>query len=56
MTAFEMLVEYITTLTPEQAAKLVNHLDMIKRIVGMTDNEQIFLDSFIGQVFGKVGA
>lgn len=54
--AHEALIAYFKTLTEEQAARALEHLSLLKRISGMTANEQLFLDSFVEQIFGRAGA
>ncbi|MBC1758733.1 hypothetical protein AABM06_03480 [Listeria ivanovii] len=48
------LVEFIWSLSAEQIDKVVAHLDILKRLVDMTENEMIFTETFLDRLFGEV--
>lgn len=33
------LIDYITTLTPEQIKKLIDNIDLLKKVANMTDHQ-----------------
>lgn len=52
--ANEALVNYILSMTEEQATKLLERLDMVKRLAGLTTNEFAFVNQFCNRVWGEV--
>lgn len=48
MTAKDELLKFIINLTPEQANKIVKHIDMLK---DLTENQKVFLQTFAERVF-----
>lgn len=45
------LIDYIMSLTPEQVDKVVNRLDLLQKVVDMTEAEAIYSDTFISKLF-----
>lgn len=54
--AHEALIAYFKTLSEEQAARALDHLPLLKQIAGMSEHKQVFLETFVEQVFGRAGA
>lgn len=52
----DALLSYILNLTPAQVDKLVERLDLLKQLAGMTRNELIFAETFLDKVCGKESA
>jgi len=48
MNANDELLRFILNLTPEQASKIVKHLEWMKEL---SDNEMVFFQSFASRVF-----
>lgn len=51
MSKVDELVKYILNLTPEQADRIVKHMDLLK---SLTDNQQIYICTLTEGVFGTV--
>lgn len=54
MTATDELVKFIINLTPAQADKIIKHIDLLKQLSTMSENQMIFTDEFIGRIFGRI--
>lgn len=48
------LVEFIWSLSAEQIDKIVAHLDILKSVANMSENEMIFTETFLNRLFGEV--
>ena len=46
----DALIDYIMKLTPAQCDKLVERLPLLKQLAGMTENELVFAETFLGKV------
>lgn len=51
MSKTQILLDCIMKLQPEQVEKLIQRTDLLQKISNMTDNEVIFINSFIDKVF-----
>lgn len=45
------LLDYIMSLSPEQADKLVQRLDLLKKVVNMSEPEAIYTNTLTGKLF-----
>ncbi len=51
MTKKQELIDYIMSLTPEQVDKLTERLDLLKKVVSMTDSEAVYTNELTGKLF-----
>ena len=51
MSKKQELLDYIMSLTPEQADKLVQRLDLLKKVVKMSEPEAIYTNTLTGKLF-----
>lgn len=52
MSKQEELIDFIKTLTNEQAEKLFDNLDVLLHTMRMNDKEAVFIKTFMDRVFG----
>lgn len=53
MSAKEELMKYILSLNEKQVDRIVEHMDLIRCVASMTDNELIYSETFLTKLFGK---
>lgn len=51
MTDKEKLLQYVESLTPEQAAKVIARFDLIKQALAMTEPQAIYTKTLTGILF-----
>lgn len=53
MSAKEELMKYILSLNEKQVDRIVEHMDLLRCVASMTDNEMIYSETFLTKLFGK---
>ena len=48
----EKLIQFVKNFTPEQAQKLLNHIEMMQLIANMSEKELLYTDRFLDKMFG----
>ena len=52
----EKLIAYIASLTPEHVDKVCRHMDLLKQLPTLTENELIFTEEFLKRIFTPEGS
>lgn len=53
MSAKEELLKYVLSLNEKQIDRIVEHMDLLRCVAAMTDNEMIYSETFLNRMFGK---
>lgn len=51
MSKKQELLDYIMSLTPEQADKVTQRLDLLKKVVSMSEPQAIYTNTLTGKMF-----